>query len=278
MLKLFFSLCAACVLVAGAALAEPLRLGITSASTRGQYVLLEEWRVYLQHKLDHPVEFIFRESHLENIDLMKQNKLDFAWVSAPAYFENMQQMRLLATPLYQGKPFDRAYLIVPASDHDTQSLMSLKDKVFAYVDPDSTTGYLVPRYQLRMDNQNPDHFFQKAFFTRDDQKVVAAVAIGLADAGSMSGFAWDTLALSRPDITDQTRIVAKSAAYGFSPVIARNTLGKHDFSGMQRALLKMSDDSEGIKLLQRLNINGFVAADKKLYRNVYLMMRRVGDL
>ena len=121
-------------------------------------------------------------------------------------------------------------------------------------------------------------FFKKTFFTRDHQKVVAAVAIGLADAGSMSGFTWDTLSLSRPDITDQTRIVAKSAEYGFPPIIARNNLEKHDFSKMQRILIDMKDDPDGVKLLTRLNIDGFALSDKKLYRSMQLMMRRVGDL
>lgn len=266
------------LLVAGKALADPLRLGMTSATARGQYALLEEWRIYLQRKLDHPVEFIFRERYLDSMDLIKQKKLDFAWISPPAYFENMQFANLLVTPLYRGKPFDRAYLIVPSSDQNTLSLLSLKDKVFAYVDPQSSTGYFEPKYQLRLSHKDPEHFFKKTFFTLDDQKIIAAVAIGLADAGSMSGFAWETLALSRHDITDQTRIVAKSDAYGFTPIIARTSLNRHDTLAMQRVLLSMSDDTEGIKLLKRLNIDGFALADKKLYRSVYLMMQRGGEL
>jgi phosphonate transport system substrate-binding protein len=266
------------LLVASATQAEPLRLGITSATARGQYVLLEECRMYLQNKLNHPVEFIFRESYLENIDLLKQNKLDFAWISSPAYFENMQQTKLLVTPLYKGLPIDRSYLIVAATDHRTKSLIDLKNKVFAFVDPDSSTGYLEPRYRLKLAKQDPENFFQKTFFTRDDQKIVAAVAIGLADAGSMSGFAWESLALTRPDITNQTRIVAKSAAYGFPPIISRNNLNKKYFTNMQRALVDMSDDTEGKKLLKQLNLDGFTTADKKMYQSDYLLMQRVGDL
>ena len=268
------------LLSSGTTLAEPqpLRLGITPATAHNQYALFEEWRAYLEHKLDHPVELIFRDSYQENLDLMKQKKLDFAWLSSPAYLENRQYTNLLVSPIYQGHPFDRAYLIVPASDHSTKSLLDLKDKVFAYVDPASNTGYLETIYQLRLAGKDPDQFFKKTFFTQNQQKIVAAVAIGLADGGSISGFAWETLALARPDITVQTRIVARSAEYGFPPIIARSTLSKSDFSQMQRALLTMSDDADGIVLLKRLNIDGFALADKKLYRSVFLMMRRVGEL
>lgn len=263
---------------ATAAWAEPLRLGISSASARGQYALLEEWRAYLQAGLAQPVEFVFRESYFENIDLLKQKKLDFAWSSSPAYFENMNKTRLLVTPLYKGQPFDSAYLIVPASDQTTNSLSALEDKVFAYVDPDSNAGYLEIRYRIRLAGRHPERFFKKTFFTHDEQKIVAAVAIGLADAGAMSGFAWERLARSHPEISAQTRIVSKSPPYGFPPIIARSTLSKHNFDAMQKALTGMSNDPAGIRLLQRLNIDGFIAADKKIYGSVYKMMLRTGDL
>lgn len=256
----------------------PLRLGMTPAIARNQYALLEEWRVYLAKKLDYPVEFIFRDSYQESLDLMKQKKLDFAWFSAPAYLENQQQTRLLATPLYQGQPYDRAYLIVSSADHDTHSLLDLKDRIFAYVDPTSCTGYVEPRYQLRHAQEDPDQFFLKTFFTRDHQKIVAAVAIGLADGGSISGFAWESLALTRPDITAQTRIVNKSAKQGFPPIIARRSLNKQDFTRMQRALLAMSTDAAGSQLLKQLNLDGFVVAEPTLYRGIAEMMQRSGGL
>lgn len=275
-LKLFLVLLS--IALSGSATAETLRLGITSASARGQYVLLEQWRAYLQNRLNHPVELVFRDSYLENIDLIKQNKLDFAWVSPPAYFENMQQTRLLATPLFQGKPYDRSYLVVPASDRTTQALSALEGKIFAYVDPDSSTGYLEPRYRLQTSDRDPELFFKKTFFTHDDQKVIAAVAIGLADAGSMSGFAWESLSLSHPEITAQTRIVTKSAQYGFPPIIARSMLKNSLFFAMQRALTQMSSEADGIKLLRQLNLDGFIAADRKHYQSIYIMMQRSGDL
>lgn len=256
---------------------QPFRLGMTPATARIPYALLEEWRIYLELKLNRPVEFVFRDSQQDSLILLKQKKLDFAWLSATAYLKNKQQTRLLVSPLYQGKPYDRAYLIVPASDSSTHSLQDLKGKLFAYVDATSNTGYLEPRYQLQLARQEPDQFFKLSFFTHDHLKVVAAVAIGLADGGSISGFAWETLAQTRPDITAQTRIVSKSVQYGFPPIVARRTLSQRDFGHMQQALLDMADDSAGRELLKRLNLNGFTLADDRLYRGVSLMMQRMGE-
>ena len=240
--------------------------------------MMEAWRAYLQDRLDSKVEFNFRNNYSECTDLMKRKELDFAWLSAPAYLEFGAHANLLVSPLYQGRPFERAYLIVPASDQTTRSLEDLKDKIFAYADYDSNTGYLEPRLQLRRAGHAPDQFFKKAFFTGDHQKTVAAVAVGLADGGSVSGFVWETLTLSRPDIARQTRVVAKSDEYGFPPLVARSSLNKKDYIRMQQVLLSMSTDSEGIELLKQLNLDGFALANKKHYHSVYLIMKDSGEL
>lgn len=252
---------------------KPLRFGMTPAIARSQYSLLEQWRLYLEQQLHQPVELVIRDNQQDSVLMLKQHQLDFAWISAPAYLSHKQQTRLLVTPLYHGHPYDRAYLIVPATDQRTQSLQDLKGKLFAYMDTDSSSGYLEPRYQLRREKQDPEQFFKASFLTRDHLKVVAAVAIGLADGGSLSGFAWDTLARARPDITTQTRIVSRSAELALPPIVMRRTLDPLTASRMQQALINMSADDEGRKLLLLFNLDGFMPADDKLYRSISLMMQ-----
>ena len=250
-----------------------LRIGITAATARNQYALLEDWRSYLQEQLHQPVELVFRDNYRENIDLMEERQLDFVWLSAPAYLAHKQRMVLVATPIFQGRPYDRAYLIVSNSDSKTTSLLSLKDSIYAYVDTDSCTGYLQPRYALRRKHIDPDRFFKKAFFTHDHQKVVAAVAIGLADAGSLSGYAWEALSKDRPDITSQTRIVAKSGEFGFPPIVARSTLGHGAITKLRKVLLAMSANSDGKQLLKQMSLDGFVNANPDIYQPIALMMK-----
>lgn len=250
-----------------------LRIGITTATARNQYALLEDWRSYLQEQLHQPVELVFRDSYKENIDLMEEQQLDFVWLSAPAYLANKQRMKLVATPMFHGRPYDRSYLIVSNIDSKTTSLLSLKDSIFAYVDTDSCTGYLHPRFALRHKHIDPDRYFKKSFFTHDHQKVVAAVAIGLADAGSLSGYAWETLSKDRPDITAQTRIVAKSGEFGFPPIVARNTLGHSAIVKLRKVLLAMSGNSVGKQLLEQMSLDGFIKVDPDIYQPIALMMK-----
>ena len=257
----------------------PIRFGVTPAIVHDQYGVLDEWRGYLEHKLQRKVEFVSRDVYRETIDLLRQQKLDFAWVSTYpyVYLEQRHYAHLLVTPLYRGRPYYRGYFIVPVSDMQTTSLLQLEGKVFAFADLYSNTGYLVPRNLLRQAGKDESHFFRKTFFTWSHRKTVMAVAEGLADGGSIDSFVWDTLSLIHPELTRQTRIVSKSEEYGFPPIVVNVSVSTRDSEAMRSALLDMSKDQEGIALLKKLNIDGFIPGDVKLYENVVSLQRTFGE-
>lgn len=259
---------------------QPIRFGITPAIVHDQYGVLDDWRAYLERKLQRHVEFVSRNSYRETIDLVRQRRLDFAWVSTYpyAYLERRRYARLLAVPLYQGRPYYRAYLIVPASDTQTQSLLDLEGKVFAYADLYSNTGYVVPRFVLRQAGKDENRFFRKTFFTSSHRKVIVAVAEGLADGGSIDSFVWDTVARIQPELTARTRIVTRSEEYGFPPIVASAGVDKKEAAAMRAVLTGMSGDEEGRSLLRQLNIDGFIPGSPKLYESVTRLPYAVGDL
>jgi phosphonate transport system substrate-binding protein len=255
----------------------PLRVGMTPAFLHDQYGLLEEWRRYLEAKLGRPVEFVQRDSYRETMDLLRQEKLDFAWICDYPYVHLREKVRLLAVPLNQHKPLYRSYFIVPVADEQTHSLLQLKGKVFAYADPYSNTGYLVPRYQLKAAGKDPEKFFARTFFTWSHRKVIDAVACGVAQGGAVDSFVFDTLAKLKPDIVKRTRIFSQSPDFGFPPFVARIGTDAGAFGAMQRALLEMERDAEGQGLLRRLNLDGFVVGNPKDYEAVAEMMKAFGE-
>ena len=271
---------ASLALIASSTLAKSpktFRVGMTPAFLHDQYSLLEDWRLYLQARLGHPVEFVQRDSYRETMDLLRQDRLDFAWICDYPYVHLRDQVRLLAVPLNQGKPLYRSYLIVPARDTQTRSLLQLKGKVFAYADPYSNTGYLVPRYDLKRSDQDPEKFFSRTFFTWSHRKVIDAVASGVAQGGAVDSFIFDTLAKVKPEIVARTRIVTRSRDYGFPPFVARLPADPDDFAALQRVLLGMERDPEGQAMLRRLNLDGFVVGDPKDYQAVAEMMKIFGE-
>lgn len=257
---------------------RPIRVGLTPAFLHDQHGLLEDWRRYMEKRLDRRVEFLQRDSYRETMDLLRLEKIDFAWICDYPYVQLRKIVRLLAVPSYGGQPLYRAYLIVPASDAHTTSLLHLKGRVFAYADPYSNTGYLAPRYQLQRAGEDPAKFFSKTFFTHSHRKLVDAVVSGLAHGASIDSYVWDTLNLIKPEFTRRTRIVERSPDYGFPPLVAHRSVSEADFVAMQKMLLAMGQDEEGKVLLTRLNLDGFFVGKDKAYDSVADMMRVFGEI
>jgi len=254
----------------------PIRIGLTPVFLDDQAIFISDWRGYLGHHLERPVVFVQRGSYREIVDLLREGKLDFAWLCGYPYVRNKKHFRLVAVPLYQGEPLYRSYLIVPSSDQQTRSLADLHGKIFAFSDPDSNSGHLYTEYLLAKQNESPSSFFSRTFFTWSHRKVVEAVASGLAQGGSVDGYVWDTLALSHPELTSQTRIVNKSPQFGHPPFVAGTATAKREIAAMQRVLLHMAHDTDGLRLLITLNLDGFARGENHLYDGIEEMSRLVG--
>ena len=246
----------------------PLRIGTTAVILQDQVGFLNAWRAYLEERLDVPVRFVQRGAYRDINDLLRTEQLDFAWVCGFPYSRNRGLMRLLAMPLWEGRPMYRSYLIVPAADRATASIGDLGGKVFAYSDPDSNSGFLVPQYELHRLSKNPATFFRRTFFTYAHSKVVLAVGQGLASGGAVDGYVWETIARQSPALAAATRVAWRSEQYGFPPLVARRSLPAAAFDAMQTALIDMSGDPAGRSLLRTLNLDGFAPPDERVFDGI----------
>lgn len=269
-------LAAACLVAAPACVraelvTAPVRIGLTPVFLDNQLAFLNDWRGYLQARLRRPVQFVQRGSYRDVVGLLQQGQLDFAWICGYPFVRNARSLRLLAVPLYQGKPMYRSYLIVPAGDVRTTSLLELRGKVFAYSDPDSNSGHLFTLYSLLKQRESPATFFARTFFTGAHRKVVDAVAVGLAQGGAVDGYVWETLGLLHPELAARTRVADRSPEFGFPPFVAGVAVPAADYAAMQDVLMHMRAEADGQALLKRLNLDGFVPGNAALYDGVRLM-------
>lgn len=253
--------------------ASEIRIGLTPVFLDDQLDFLKRLRSYLSNRLETPVRFVQRGSYREIVEQIRTGKIDFAWLCGYPYVRFKRDMKLLAVPLYHGNPLYQSYFIVPASDTTTTSLRDLRGKMFAYSDPDSNSGYLVPQYQLLRAGEDPTTFFSRSFFTWGHRKIIEAVGVGLAQGGAVDGYVWDTLALVRPELTAATRIVSRSPELGYPPFVARAGIADDVFRKMQQVLLTMVRDTEGARLLKTLNLDGFIAGSDQLFDGITIMAR-----
>ena len=260
------------VLAAGS---ERVNIGLTPVFLDNQVSFLERWRIWFEQKLERPVSFIQRGNYREIVELVRQGKIDYAWLCGFPYVRYRREMRLVAAPLWRGKPYYQAYIIVPADDTRSQSLFDLRGKIFAYSDPDSNSGYLYPQYLLIQAGESPASFFSRNFFTWGHRKVVEAVSVGLAAGGAVDGSIWDVLNETGSALTRGTRVIGSSPLLGHPPFVARNGLAAADFERFRQTLMGMASDAEGSRLLGSLHLDGFTEAPPVLYDGIARMVSRV---
>jgi phosphonate transport system substrate-binding protein len=256
---------------------DPVRIGMSPVFLDDQVGFLGAWRDYLAQAMGRPVEFVQRGSYREIVELLRQDKLHFAWLCGYPYVRERHWMRLLAVPVYQGQPLYRSYLIVPTRDSTTQTITDLRDRVFAFSDPDSNSGYLYPYYSLGRVHSSPTRFFRRTFFTYAHKKVVEAVALEVAHGGAVDGYVWDTLARTHPELTSRTRVADRSPPFGFPPFVAGPAAPTDLYGRMQEILLSMHEDAAGLPFLRKLNLDRFALGTPALYAEIEVMLRAVGQ-
>ena len=239
--------------------AEPtrLRIGLTAVILADQVAFLTRWGKYLSVRTDCSVSFVARESYQGVLDLLFSSQLEAAWICGYPYVQNQARLQLLPMPLYQGKPLYQAYLIRPrGAKEGIDAWADLKDRVLAYSDPLSNSGWLVPQAQLREAGLGPRDL-RRGFFAHGHRNVCEAVAARLAQAGCIDGYVWETMRRQKMSVVEQTEVIWKSSEYGFPPLVARHGAPTEVIQRLRAALLGMSADAEGRALLDSLNLDGF---------------------
>lgn len=251
-----------------------IRIGLTPVFLNRRSGFLQRWQKYLEKSLDRPVMFIQRRSYADVLELLMDEQLTAAWLCGYPYVRYQKSLTLIAVPRYQGAPLYSAYIITGPSSTNVTQFEGLRSKVFAYSDPLSNSGFLYTKAQLQSINEKDNDFFRKSFFTFGHQNVIAAVSEGLADAGSVDGYVWDSLASMSPELTQSTHILMRSGKFGFPPFVAHVNSPESDKQLIRRALMDMENNQEGQLLLRELNLDGFIKGHSSLYSGISMLMKR----
>ena len=249
----------------------PIRIGITPVILDQQFQFLREWKSYLESQLERPVEFVQRDSYGKITTHLLKGELDFGWICGYPYVQHQSILELIAIPLFYGKPLYHSYLIVADTDTQTRSLLELQDTVFAYSDPDSNSGYLYAQYILIKAGKNPKKFFKQSFFTWQHRNTVEAVATGLAQAGAVDSYIWDTMKKQGNPLIARTRVAHKSRTFSFPPLVSTKSVSSELKKVFQETLLSMEDNPRGKLLLKQLNIDGFISGNSQSYKEILEM-------
>jgi phosphonate transport system substrate-binding protein len=269
--RLILSLLVLIIAASSARTAEPpaVRFGLTAVVVREDLQLYDRWSAYLSKQIGRPVHFVQARTYREIISQLDAGALDFAWICGYPFVQerNPDFLELLAVPIFEGAPLYRSYIIVHR-DSTIASLADLEGQVFAFSDPDSNSGYLVPQAMLARTGHRPDSFFRLSFFTYSHAETVAAVSEGLAAGGAVDSYVWEYLQRTQPDLTERTQVILRSEAFGFPPLVSRLGIDPELRDRMTAALAGMKADNDGRKLLADFALDGFEQVPASIFDSI----------
>ncbi len=244
----------------------PLRVAVAAViSPQGTVESYTPLLEYLSQKLGRPVEMVQRRSYAEVNALIRTGEVDLAFVCTSSYLAGRSfGMRLVVAPQVNGEITYTAKLIVPAQS-TARSLEDLRGAVFAFTDPLSFTGHVVPTYWLKQMGETPESFFQRTFFTFSHDDAIYAVAQGVADAASVDSLVLAFALRRDPALANQIRVLQTSEPFGIPPVVTGPHTRPQTIVTWQEVLLNMDQDPAGKAALQALGYDRFVAVSDALY-------------
>jgi len=250
--------------------AKPVRFAvggmITPKEGMGYY---RDFLRYLQEKIGAKVAYVDREGYAEINEMLKNNQLEAAFVCSGPYVDGHAQfgLELLAAPQAYGATVYYSYIIVP-KESPVRSFAELRGKRFAFTDPLSNSGKLVPTYMLARMQETPESFFKEFVFTKSHDKSIKAVAQGIVDGAAVDSLIWEYLNAKSPEFTAKTRILEKSQPYGIPPIVVSNSLAPELKERLRKAVLGAADDLRGQEILRQMKIDRFVEISDSAYDSV----------
>jgi len=222
---------------------------------------------YISSKLGVPIEFKQRKTYSEVNNLLKENKLDFAFICTGAYVQEKDELpvELLVVPVIESRPFYNAYVIVNKKSN-IKTFDDLAGKSFAFTDPLSNTGYLFVVNLLKEKRTNPEKFFSKTIFTYAHDYSIQAVARNLVDGATVDGLVYNFLEHTSPEKVSSTKIIMKSKDFGIPPFVVRKGMNPELKNKLKSIMLNLHNDPKGKELLSKIMIDKFIEGNDELYK------------
>lgn len=241
-------------------------------SPKETFSFYKELLDYIGSKMGRKVNLVQRKTYGEVNILFKKGQVDLAFICSGPYAVEKEKygFEALATPIVRNEPYYQSYLIVNKTS-TYQSFSDLRGKVFAFTDPDSNTGALVPRYWLSKLGETPETYFDSFSYTYSHDNSIMAVAQALVDGATVDGHKWEYFQSKNQIHSSRTRVIKKSIPFGSPPLVASVALPLKDKENIKQIVFNMHLDTSGKEIIDKLMIERFVLPDEKWYEPIRQM-------
>lgn len=219
---------------------------------------------YLEKRLGIPVELKTSTDYAGVIAAMQFKHVDVAYFGPKSYVEASQRANAEAFVLEVLEDGTQGYhgVIITKKGSGINSVKEAKGKVWAFTDPNSTSGTLVPTVHFVKDLKiDPEKYFSKVIYSGSHEASILAIKAGKVDIASTNdldidrgnGKFWN----KEKDFT----IVWTSKLIPGSPMAYRKDLPESLKKALRDAFISYRD-KDGLK---QLKLKGYVATSDDVY-------------
>lgn len=240
-------------------------------------------QAYLSRKFGVEVRLFTATDYAGIIEAQRAKRVELAFHGPASYARAHEVTGGNVEPLViesdiNGVAAYRSVMIV-RSDSPAKEISDLRGKTLAFVDPNSTSGFVAPNFFLTKAGTPAQQYFSKTGFAGSHDNVALAIVNGQYDAGfvwyrsptdSVFQRMWDKNLIPR----DSVRVVWTSPDIPESPWVARKDLPQQMRDDLRKALLDMpTADPAGFKQITEGNSKGFVPGSHAVYEPIIEMIK-----
>lgn len=261
--RLVMSLVTLCMLVsialpAFAAPSEvwPTKIRVGFIPTEGNADIKKRFAPLTEHLhevLGIEVEAFSASDYAGIITAMAHKHIDFAYFGPKSYTEATEKAGAQALVMELNKQGQPGYtgIIIVRKDSDMKKLSDIQGKVFAFTDPNSTSGYLVPNVLFARDlNVKPEDYFKQVKFSGSHGASILAVKNKGVEVAATNNIDLDRMIEKGQVSMNDFRILWRSELIPGAPMAARRDLPESLKAAFAGAMLMFNANKAGINKLQ----------------------------
>ncbi|WP_377889141.1 phosphate/phosphite/phosphonate ABC transporter substrate-binding protein [Alkalihalobacillus sp. R86527] len=252
---------------------ETFTIGVIPAQTEGEIdQAMVELQDVLADELDRSVEITTFPDYNGVVEAMNYEQIDMAFFGPLTYViaHEKSGAEAIVTQLIDGEPFYHSYVITNSENSWTSLeafIENSNEHSFAFGDPNSTSGSLIPSIELKdrdvfIDQDN--HSFQSIMYTGSHDATALAVQNNQVDAGAIDSAIYNQLLESGKINEDKLKVIWKSdKLFQYPWAVAKGT-DKETKKRLQEIFLSIENET----ILNAFGASGFTEASNENYKSI----------
>lgn len=239
---------------------KTIRIGIVPSVS--PVVLMEQSQPlmdYLSEKLNASVELVLFDKYEELIRALENKETELVIAGSFTAYEAITETG--AVPLCRpekNKISTYRGVIFVRKNTGIKSLSEMKNHSFAYVNKETSAGYIFPRAEIKKLGKDPDEFFSAIVFGEKHDLTINKVLDGGFDGGAVKNTIYYKMANDNPRIKEETVVIMEGKDYPDRTILARKDIDSLTVKKIKTILMAMKLDGLEKNILDKFGADRFI--------------------